>query len=163
VRIESAIGHGTKVSIYLPRHVGVYEVDIPSPGLENAPHAERSQSVLVIDDEPSVRMLIAEVLGELGYEAIEAIDGPSGLAILLSGARIDLLISDVALPNGMNGRQVAEAARQVLPGLKVLFITGYAENAALRGVQLELGMQVMVKPFTMEALGSRINAMIGDD
>jgi two-component SAPR family response regulator len=77
--------------------------------------------------------------------------------------RIDLLISDVALPNGMNGRQVAEAARQVLPGLKVLFITGYAENAALRGVQLELGMQLMVKPFTMEALGSRINAMIGDD
>jgi CheY-like chemotaxis protein len=117
----------------------------------------------VIDDEPSVRMVIAEVLREFGYEAIEAIDGPSGLAILLSGARIDLLISDVALPNGMNGRQVAEAARQVLPGLKVLFITGYAENAALRGVQLELGMQLMVKPFTMEALGSRINAMIGDD
>jgi CheY-like chemotaxis protein len=119
--------------------------------------------VLVIDDEPSARMLIAEVLGELGYEAIEAIDGPSGLAILLFGARVDLLISDVALPNGMNGRQVAEAARQILPGLKVLFVTGYAENAALRGIQLELGMEVMVKPFTMEALGSRINAMIGDD
>jgi CheY-like chemotaxis protein len=163
VRIESEVGHGTKVSIYLPRHVGVPEMDIPSPGLENAPHAERFQSVLVIDDEPSARMLIAEVLGELGYEAIEAIDGPSGLAILLFGARVDLLISDVALPNGMNGRQVAEAARQILPGLKVLFVTGYAENAALRGIQLELGMEVMVKPFTMEALGSRINAMIGDD
>src|SRR4029077_5092783 len=138
-------------------------VDTPSPSLDNAPHAERCQSVLVIDDEPSVRMVIAEVVREFGYEAIEAIDGPSGLAILVSGARIDLLISDVALPNGMNGRQVAEAARQVLPGLKVLFITGYAEHAALTGVQLELGMQVMVKPFTMEALGSRINAMIGDD
>ena len=163
VRIESEVRHGTKVSIYLPRHVGVPGVDTPSPRLDSAPHAERCQSVLVIDDEPAVRMLIAEVLRELGYDAIEAIDGPSGLAILLSGARIDLLISDVALPNGMNGRQVAEAARQVLPGLKVLFITGYAENAALRGVQLELGMQLMVKPFTMEALGSRINAMIGDD
>ena len=163
VRIESEVRHGTKVSIYLPRHVGGPGVDTHSPRLDNAPHAERCQSVLVIDDEPAVRMLIAEVLRELGYDAIEAIDGPSGLAILLSGARIDLLISDVALPNGMNGRQVAEAARQVLPGLKVLFITGYAENAALRGVQLELGMQLMVKPFTMEALGSRINAMIGDD
>ncbi|HJY52316.1 MAG TPA: ATP-binding protein [Stellaceae bacterium] len=163
VRIESEVRHGTKVSIYLPRHVGGPGVDTHSPRLDNAPHAERCQSVLVIDDEPAVRMLIAEVLRELGYDAIEAIDGPSGLAILLSGARIDLLISDVALPNGMNGRQVAEAARQVLPGLKVLFITGYAENAAFRGVQLELGMQLMVKPFTMEALGSRINAMIGDD
>jgi CheY-like chemotaxis protein len=163
VRIESEAGHGTKVSIYLPRHMGVPEQDIPSPRLHKAPHAERRQSVLVIDDEPSVRMLIVEVLDELGYDAIEAIDGPSGLALLLSGARIDLLISDVALPNGMNGRQVAEAARQVLPGLKVLFITGYAENAALRGVQVELGMQVMVKRFTLDALGSRINAMIGDD
>jgi PAS domain S-box-containing protein len=163
VRIRSEVGHGTKVSIYLPRNMGVYEQDIPSPRLDKAPHAERRQSVLVIDDEPSVRMLIVEVLDELGYDAIEAIDGPSALALLLSGARIDLLISDVALPNGMNGRQVAEAARQVLPGLKVLFITGYAENAALRGVQVEVGMQVMVKPFTLEALGSRINAMIGDD
>jgi CheY-like chemotaxis protein len=157
VRIQSEVGLGTKVSIYLPRHIGLPEQDTPSPSLDKAPRAERRQSVLVIDDEPSVRMLIVEVLGELGYDAIEAMDGPSGLAILLSGARIDLL------PNGMNGRQVAEAARQVLPGLKVLFITGYAENAALRGVQVELGMQVMVKPFTMEALGSRINAMIGDD
>jgi CheY-like chemotaxis protein len=106
-------------------------VDTTTPRFDSAPHAERCQSVLVIDDEPSVRMVIAEVLREFGYEAIEAIDGPSGLAILLSGARIDLLLSDVALPNGMNGRQVAEAARQVLPGLKVLFITGYAEHAAV--------------------------------
>jgi CheY-like chemotaxis protein len=109
VRIESEVRHGTKVSIYLPRHVGGPGVDTPSPRLDNAPHAERCQSVLVIDDEPAVRMLIAEVLRELGYDAIEAIDGPSGLAILLSGARIDLLISDVALPNGMNGRVMARS------------------------------------------------------
>ena len=80
VRIESEVRHGTKVSIYLPRHVGGPGVDTPSPRLDNAPHAERCQSVLVIDDEPAVRMLIAEVLRELGYDAIEAIDGPSGLA-----------------------------------------------------------------------------------
>jgi CheY-like chemotaxis protein len=137
--------------------------DIRSSGLENTPHAEQRQSVLVIDDEPSVRMLIAEVLGELGYDAIEAGDGPSGLAIVRSGARINLLISDVALPNGLNGRQVAEAARQTLPGLKVLFITGYAEHAALGGGELGPGEQIMLKPFAMEALGSRINAMIARD
>ena len=104
--------------------------------------------------------MIAEVLRELGYDAIEAIDGPSGLAILLSGARIDLLISDVALPNGINGRQVAEAARQVLPGLKVLFITGYAENAAISSGRLAPGMHVMSKPFAMDKLAARIRSII---
>lgn len=161
VEIHSQAGRGTTVSIYLPRHSGVPEAGAASPGLETAPRAEHRRSAMVIDDEPSVRMLIVEVLGELGYDAIEAADGPSGLAILRSGAKVDLLISDVALPNGMNGGQVAEAARQLLPDLKVLFITGYAENAALRGRQLEPGMRILVKPFAMETLASRVNAMVG--
>jgi CheY-like chemotaxis protein len=116
--------------------------------------------VLVVDDEPSVRMLVTEVLEELGYAAIEAADGVSGLKVLQSDVRIDLLITDVGLPGGVNGRQMADAARQVRPKLRVLFITGYAENAAVGSGRLEPGMHVLAKPFAMETLASRIKAII---
>jgi CheY-like chemotaxis protein len=113
----------------------------------------------VIDDEPTIRMLVAEVLSEAGYEVIEAPDGPAGLRVLQSNARIDLLITDVGLP-GMNGRQVADAARVSRPGLKVLFITGYAENAVVSGGRLEKGMFVLSKPFPMDLLATRIEEII---
>jgi CheY-like chemotaxis protein len=100
------------------------------------------------------------VLVEAGYIAIEADDGPAGLKILQSDARIDLLISDVGLPGGMNGRQVADAARATRPDLKVLFVTGYAENAAIGNGLLEAGMQVIAKPFAMAALGNKVREMI---
>jgi len=105
-------------------------------------------------------MLVTEVLGDLGYTAIEAADGPAGLRVLQSNARIDLLVTDVGLPGGMNGRQVADAARERRPGLRVLFITGYAENAVLNHGHLDPGMHVMTKPFAMEALASRIKELI---
>jgi CheY-like chemotaxis protein len=105
-------------------------------------------------------MLIVEVLEEAGYIAIEAADGPDGLKILQSDARIDLLISDVGLPGGMNGRQVADAARAARPDLKVLFVTGYAENAAIGNGLLDAGMQVIAKPFAMAALGNKVREMI---
>ena len=108
-------------------------------------------------------MLVTEVLQELGYGAIEAADGTSGLNVLQSNARIDLLITDVGLPGGMNGRQIADAARVRRPGLKVLFITGYAENAVVRNGYLESGMQIMIKPFTMEALAARIQDVIASE
>jgi CheY-like chemotaxis protein len=107
-----------------------------------------------------VRMLVTDVLQELGYVAIEAPDGASGLKVLQSDARIDLLISDVGLPGGMNGRQVADAARQTRPHLKVLFITGYAENAVVGNGHLERGMHVLTKPFAMDVLGTRIKSII---
>ena len=119
-------------------------------------------TVLVVDDEPTVRMLVAEVLGELGYAAIEAADAAAGLALLQAEGRIDLLVTDVGLPGGMNGRQLADAARATRPGLKVLFITGYAENAAVGNGHLEPGMHVLTKPFSMEVLVSRIKAIITD-
>ena len=112
--------------------------------------------MLVIDDEPILRMLVIDVLQENGYRAIEAVDGPSGLKMLQSDARIDLLITDVGLPGGMNGRQVADAARKTRPDLKVLFITGYAENAVIGNGHLEPGMEVLTKPFPMATLGQRI-------
>jgi len=121
--------------------------------------AELPEVVVVVEDEAVVRGLIVEVLEELGYRALEAHDGPSGAALLESLQRVDLLITDIG-PGGMNGRQVADAARQLRPGLKVLFITGYAENAVLGHGHLEPGMHVLTKPFRMEALAGRIKALI---
>lgn len=159
VRVYSEVGQGTTMCLYLPRYTGEamdeahhVETEIPEIGA--------GETVLVIDDEPTVRMLIIDVLEEAGYTAIEAEDGPSGLKILQSGPPIALLITDVGLPGGMNGRQVADAARQLQPGLKVLFITGYAENAAISGGHLEPGMAVVTKPFVMVELAQKITEMI---
>ena len=105
-------------------------------------------------------MLVSEVLTDLGYAVIEAPDGPAGLKILDSDARIDLLITDVGLPGGMNGRQVADAARVKRPDLKVLFITGYAENAVIGKRRLGKGMFVMTKPFQLDMLAQRIREII---
>ncbi len=159
VRIYSELGKGTTVCLYLPRFVGpVDEADAPEPGRTD--NSAQGETVLVIDDEPMVRMLIVEVLEDAGYVVIEAQDGPSGLRILQSDARIDLLITDVGLPGGMNGRQVADAARVHRPDLKVLFVTGYAENAAIGNGLLAPGMQVITKPFVMAALGDKVREMI---
>jgi CheY-like chemotaxis protein len=160
VRIYSEVGQGTTVCIYLPRHYGEEErTDVPVDrgGLARA---EQGETVLVVDDEPNVRMLVTEILEDLGYTAIEASDGAAGLRVLQSEARVDLLVTDVGLPNGINGRQVADAGRVLRPGLKVLFITGFAENALLGHGHLDPGMQVMTKPFAMEALARRIKQII---
>ena len=114
----------------------------------------------MVDDEPTVRMLVSDLLQGLGYAAIEAADGAAGLRVLQSDARIDLLVTDVGLPGGMNGRQVADAGRALRPGLKVLFITGYAEAAVLGHGQLGPGMHVMTKPFPLDALAGRIKQLI---
>jgi CheY-like chemotaxis protein len=114
---------------------------------------------MVIDDEPTIRRLISEVLEEQGYSIIEASDGPSGMRVL-SAARIDLLITDVGLPEGMNGRQIAEAGRELRPDTKVLFITGYSENAVVRSGHLEKGMRVFAKSFEMSALARKIREII---
>ncbi|WP_458436747.1 ATP-binding protein [Methylorubrum extorquens] len=160
VRIYSELGQGTTMCLYLPRHYGAVEGEDVLANLSDAPRAEQGETVLIVDDEPSVRMLVTEVLEDLGYTAIEAADGPSGLKVLQSDVRIDLLVTDVGLPGGMNGRQMADAGRLVRPGLRVLFITGYAENAAVGNGHLEPGMQVLTKPFVMETLASRIREMI---
>lgn len=161
VRIHSELGQGTMVCIYLPRHLGPVKDAQDLPGLVDAPRAQQGETVLVVDDEPSVRMLVAESLKDLGYEALEAVDGLSGLRVLHSDARIDLLVTDVGLPGPMNGRQMADAARVRRPQLKVLFITGFAENAVIGNGHLEPGMHVMTKPFAMVMLASRIKELIG--
>ncbi|MCR0981653.1 hybrid sensor histidine kinase/response regulator [Roseomonas populi] len=159
VRIYSEPGHGTTMRLYLPRHWGTVEEErAPAPGAP--PRAGSGETVLVVDDEPTVRMLVTEVLEELGYAALEASDGSGALKVLRSPARLDLLITDVGLPGGMNGRQVADAARELRPELKILFITGYAENAAIGNGHLAPGMHVLTKPFPMDVLATRIKAII---
>jgi signal transduction histidine kinase/CheY-like chemotaxis protein/PAS domain-containing protein len=160
IRIHSAAGAGTTMSIYLPQHdhAGVAADD--AAGAVPAQAAGSGEIILVVDDEPSIRMLLAEVLNDAGYGTVEAADGPSALRILQSGAKIDLLITDVGLPGGINGRQLADAGRVGRPALKVLFITGYAQNAAVGNGQLGPGMQLMTKPFAMDALASRVREII---
>jgi PAS domain S-box-containing protein len=160
VRIYSEVGQGTVVSVYLPRHRGEADTDDAPLEMPLAPLASAGETVLVVDDEPAVRMLVTDVLHDLGYTAIEAIDGAGGLKILQSQARIDLLISDVGLPGLMNGRQMADAARVNRPELKVLFITGFAENALLNNGQLEPGMSVLTKPFPVDTLAARIRELV---
>ena len=159
-RIYSEVGQGTTVCIYLPRHGGEVEDEVIEPRLEKAPKAGTGETVLVVDDEPTVRMLVTDVLDELGYSAIEAADGISGLNVLRSDVRIDLLITDVGLPGGVNGRRMTDAVREKRPGLKVLFITGYAENAAIGNGYLEPDMHVLTKPFAMDRLAARIRSII---
>jgi CheY-like chemotaxis protein len=149
------------MSLYLPRHVGT--VVTPGEGGRRAmirPVAT-DDVVLVVEDEPGVRMLVTDLLDELGYTAIEAGDGAEGIARLQAEGRIDLLITDVGLPGGMNGRQVADTARELRPGLPVLFITGFAENAVVGDGPLDEGMELLAKPFTIDALAARITRLVG--
>jgi len=158
-RIYSEVGHGTTIKLYLPRYRGHETIEEVDAVVRPVPGTDSDEVVLVVEDEPVVRGLIVEVLGELGYRAIEADDGPKGLEILQSKRRIDLLITDIGLP-GLNGRQVADGARALRPNLKVLFMTGYAENAALASGFLEPGMAMITKPFAIDVLANRIREII---
>ena len=160
VRIHSKPGLGTTVRIYLPRHETAPDQDAAKEMPAELPRAERGETVMVVDDEAVVRMLVMDVLEDLGYAAVEAADGASGLRALDAAGRIDLLVTDVGLPGGMNGRQMADAARVRRPGLKVLFITGFAESAAFGNGEMEEGMEVMTKPFDIDDLAARMQAMI---
>jgi len=158
VRIYSELGRGTTVRLYLPRFAGAEER--AEAGTEQSIEHGSGERVLVVDDEPTVRMIITEILQDNGYTALEASDGAGALRLLESDTRIDLLITDVGLPGGINGRQVADAARVARPNLKVLFITGFAENAVFRNGHLEKGMEVVTKPFEMSALGNKIRDLL---
>ncbi len=162
VQIVSAPGEGTSISLHLPCHK-------PAPADAEAPAQvpvattgviARDRTVLVVDDEQAIRDIVVEVLEELGCRTLAAEDAAAALALLRSDVAIDLLVSDVGLPNGMNGRQLADAARLLRPELGVLFITGYAANAVLGQSGLPRGMQVLTKPFTIDRLTGRIEALL---
>jgi len=160
-RIESEVGKGTSIKLYLPRHHGDADsVADPVAGAEMQRGA--GETILVVEDELVVRDLIVEVLQELGYRVLQAVDGPTGLRVLQKSERIDLLVTDVGLP-GLNGRQLADQARENRPALKVLFITGYAETVASASGFLDPGMAMITKPFPMDTLVARIQGMIDED
>jgi PAS domain S-box-containing protein len=161
-RIDSQPGQGTKISLYLPRHDGAEKMFEPQPGAEQARRGE-GETVLVVDDEESVRDLVTEVLEELGYTVLAAGTGASGLHILNSGRRVDVLVTDVGLPGGMNGRQLADAALVTRPDLKILFITGYAEHAVLGQGHLKSGMHILTKPFSLETLGQKVREIVAPE
>jgi PAS domain S-box-containing protein len=156
--IESRIGQGTSIKLYLPRHHS--EIAVEHAIAERAAQqAATGETVLVVEDEPVVRGVILEMLGEQGYRTLEAVDGPAGLRLLHSDARVDLLVTDVGLP-GMNGRQLADQAREIRPGLRVLFITGYAESVAIADGFLQPGMEMITKPFDLGNLSRRVRTMV---
>ncbi len=158
IKLYSEPGQGTTAKLYLPRYRGsVLEAATDEPVAVE--RAEAAETVLVVEDEPIVRSLIVEVLGELGYQVMQASDGLEGARILAGGRRIHLLVTDIGLP-GLNGRQMVEASRAARPDLRVLFMTGYAENAALASGFLQPGMEMITKPFAMDGLARRIAEML---
>lgn len=159
LHIKSEEGAGTTICLYLPQYEGEVATEIThtahsviSPG--------NGETVLVVDDEPSIRMLVTELLSSLGYNVMEAADGISGLQLLQSDLRIDVLVSDIGLPGGMNGREMAGIARKSRPGLPVLFITGYAESAVMEKAHLEPRTQVLTKPFVLDAMSARVATLV---
>lgn len=160
VRVHSQVGQGTEMCIYLPRYRGHAPQHQVPEDCTTTPLAKTGETILIVDDEPTVRMLLKDVLSELGYRLLEAADSVEGLEALRSSVHIDLLITDVGLPGGMNGRQMADAGREIRPQLKTLFITGYAENAVIGSGQLGPGMQVLTKPFAVDTLVSRVSNLM---
>ena len=161
MRLQSQLGEGTTVWLYLPRDASVVAVQASETALPLTVHALRGEgeTILVVEDDAAVRLIVLDELGELGYTALEAADGPSAISVLGSSQKVDLLLTDVALP-GMNGLQVAELARQHRPQLRVLFMTGFAENAAVRSEFLAPGVAMISKPFAMADLAVKIREML---
>lgn len=164
LQLLSEQGRGTTVKIYLPPHFGAVADDEEKDDTAARSELREASSavVLVVEDEPPVRMVIVDVLSDLGYTVLEAGDGRSGLNILETVSRIDLLITDVGLPGGMNGRQLADAARRRRPGLAVLFVTGYAEGIAADEGLLQNSMQIITKPFSLEFLTTKVLGILSN-
>lgn len=157
--LDSVPDQGTRVQLYLPRLYVASVQQTAAPVALDAPAAVAGETVLLVEDEPAVRMLVLDLLDALGYTTLQAQDAKAALGLLESSQRIDLLVTDVGLP-GMNGRQLAEIARQHRPDLKVLFMTGYAQKATERQGFLEQGMDMVAKPFSLDLLANKIRTMI---
>jgi len=161
VKIYSEPGEGTTVRIYLPRHVA-QDADDSRDGApkSEAPAAGTSETILVVEDDEDVRANSVGSLRELGYRVLEAPDGAAALRLLQRELAVRLLFTDVGLPGGMNGRQLADEARRRRPDLKVLFTTGYARNAIVHHGRLDPGVELIVKPYTHAALAAKIRAVL---
>jgi CheY-like chemotaxis protein len=155
VKIYSEVGHGTTVRLYLPRKTAAAE-GAAAPGSVNRARAGGSETILVVEDDADVRAFVVGQLGDLGYRVIEAADGPQAQRILESDQPIDLLFTDVVMPGGMTGRQLADAARAHRPGLKGVFTSGYTENSIVHQGKLDKGVSFLSKPFRRQELALKI-------
>ena len=158
VQVHSQPGQGTAISLYFPRHGGA-PVAPAAAATAEPPRASLGETVLLAEDDPAVRAITAEALKELGYAVLEAADGASALEHLAADQRIDLLVCDLGLPGGVNGRQVAEAGQALRPSLKVLFISGYGDNAQA-GPLPAGGAPMLPKPFTLDELARQVHALM---
>jgi CheY-like chemotaxis protein len=159
VKVYSEPLVGTTVRIYLPRLIGGrYEEDVPE--LNMAPEGSGKETILVVEDNEDVRAYSVETLRELGYQVIEAQDGPSALRVLERQAGIDLLFTDVVLPNGLNGERLARDARVLRPRIKVLFTTGYSRNAIVHHGRLDAGVQLIAKPYSYADLATKVRDVL---
>ncbi len=163
VRIYSELGEGTTVKIYLPRHLGPedHATDISRPS--DPIHAIGAETILLVEDDDALRAYGVELLNDLGYSVLAAANGADALEIIQRGHKIDLLFTDVVMPGGMNGRGLADEAKRLRPGLKVLFTTGYTRNAIVHQGRLDPGLQMIGKPFTYQELGTRIRSILDRD
>ncbi|MEJ8850234.1 GAF domain-containing hybrid sensor histidine kinase/response regulator, partial [Variovorax rhizosphaerae] len=160
VRVYSEVGRGTTMCLYFPKLIGAAGKEQTRVAVENIAAHSDGECVLVVEDEDVIRTMVAEVLSGQGYAVLQASNGAEAQRILNTERKVDLLLTDVGLPGGMNGRQLAETARLRRPALKVLFVTGYAENAIVGNGFLEHGMSVITKPFDLEALSGKVRSMI---
>ena len=159
VKIYSEVGEGTTVKIYLRRYVGDEESAEDQNLVRDAARAVGAEAILVVEDDQALRGYTTEILGELGYGVLEARDGPTALQILERN-HVDLLFTDVVMPGGMNGRQLADEAVRRRPGLKVLFTTGYTRNAIVHHGRLDAGVQMIGKPFSLGELSTKVRALL---
>ena len=158
IKIYSEVGQGTTVKIYLPRLM--QDADVPEPQDSPVPEGDRKETILVVEDDESVRVVSVEALRELGYNVLNVADGPSALRIVERDQRIDLLFTDVVLPGGMSGAAVAAAVRERRPDIKVLFTTGYARNAIIHQGRLDKGVHLITKPYTFAQLAEKVRNVL---
>lgn len=162
VTIYSEVGHGTTVRLYLPRAPSSAEPPAPASDVERAPEGSAgNEAILVVEDDASVRKLVVANLGQLGYRVLEAADGAAALKLLRGDANIDLLFTDVILPGGMNGRELADESRRLRPGLRVLFTSGYTQNSIVHQGKLDEGVHLLSKPYRREELSGKVREVLG--
>jgi signal transduction histidine kinase len=160
VKLYSEPGEGTSVKLYLPRLAADALLHNESGTERHFTAATNNLSILLVEDDPDVRASAIDMLRELGYRVFAAADGPSALRLLETHPEVALLLTDVGLPGGLNGRQLAEEARRLQPGLRVLFTTGYARNAIVHHGRLDPGVELITKPFSLSSLGAKLRQVL---